>query len=122
VFQPRGLVVERIDDRCEQKTRPVVVELDEPAAALGRKMKIPGTEEADFRPSQLRNRRRLAQGRRLPRHAAGDAIEGADEIGNLGENGGGNDLMLGHDREFTPYVRHAGGLERGVEGVGAARI
>ena len=67
--QPRGLVVERIDDRGEQETRPVIVELDELAAALGRKMKIPGAEEADFRPSQLRNRRRLAQGRRLPGHA-----------------------------------------------------
>jgi hypothetical protein len=32
-------VVQRIDDRGEQETRPVVVELDEPAAALGRKMK-----------------------------------------------------------------------------------
>src|SRR3984893_9141597 len=64
-----------VDDRGEQETRPVVVELDEPAAALGRKMKIPGAEEADLRPSQLRNHRRLTQGRRLPGHAAGDAIE-----------------------------------------------
>ena len=120
--QPHDLVVQRIDDRGEQETRPVVVELDEPAAALGRKMKIPGAEEADLWPSQLRNHRRLTQGRRLPGHAAGDAIEGANEIGNLGEDGGGDDLMLRHDREFARHVRHPGGLERGVEGVGAARI
>jgi hypothetical protein len=59
---------------------------------------------ARVRPSPVRARR-LTQGRRLAGHAAGDAIEGANEIGNLGEDGGGDDLMLRHDREFA---RHAG--------------
>src|SRR6516165_8689549 len=85
-------------------------------------MKIPGAEEADLRPSQLRDHRRLAQGRCLPGHAAGDAIEGANEIGNLTEDRGGDDLMLRHDGEFARHVRHPGGLERGVEGVGAPPI
>jgi hypothetical protein len=87
--QPRSVVVERVDDGDEQEARPVVVELDELAAALGWKMKILGTQEANLRSSQLRNRRRLAQGRRLPGDATGDAVEGANEFGNLGEDWAG---------------------------------
>ena len=82
-------------------------------------MKIPGTEGADLWPSQLRNRRRLAQGRRLPGDATGDAVEGANEFGNLGEDWGGDNLMLRDNRKF---VRHSGSQKRVVEGVGAVRI
>ena len=60
--QPCSVVVERIDDGGEQKARPVVVELDELAAAFGWKMKIPRAKEADLRSFQLRNGRRLVQG------------------------------------------------------------
>ena len=38
--QPRDLVVQRIDNRGEQETRPIVVELDRRAAALGRMWKL----------------------------------------------------------------------------------
>jgi hypothetical protein len=60
--------------------------------------------------------------RARPPPAAGDAIEGADEIRNLGKDGGGDDLMLRHDREFARHIRHPGGLERCVKVIGAARI
>jgi hypothetical protein len=42
------LVVQGIDDRGEEETRPVVVELDELPPALRRKMKIPSAEKANL--------------------------------------------------------------------------
>jgi hypothetical protein len=85
-------------------------------------MKIPSAEKANLRPSELHNRRRLAQGRRLPGLTGGNAVKGVNEIGYFGEDGAGDHLMLRHHREFSRHLRHPGSLERGVELVGRPRL
>ena len=116
------LVVQGIDDRGKYETRPVVVELDKLPTAPGRKMKIPSAEKANLLPSKLRNRRRLAQGRRLPGLTGGNAVKSVNEIGYFGEDGAGDDLMLRHHGEFSRRLRHPGSLERGVEVLGRPRL
>ena len=120
--RPCCLVVQSIDDRGKYETRPVVVELDQLPAASGGKMKIPGAEKTNLRPSKLHNRRRFAQGRRLPSLTGSNAVKAVNEIGYFGEDGARDDLMLRHHREFSRHPRHPGSLERGVEVLGRPRL
>src|SRR5262249_32390311 len=113
------LIVQGIDDRSEYETRPVVVELDKPATAARGEMKIPSTEEADLRSLKLRDRRRRAQGRRVPDPAGGNAVKGMNEIGYFRQYGGGDDLIVPHHREF---LRHPGSPQLGVEVLGMHRV
>jgi hypothetical protein len=57
----------------------------------------------------------MVQGRSPPSLSASNAVKGKYEIGDLGEDGAGNDLMLGHHREFSWHRRHPGILKRTVE-------
>ncbi len=85
-------------------------------------MKIPSTEEANLRPPELHDRRRLAQGRRLPGHTGRDTIKGANEIGDLGERGAGDNLMSRYDREFCRHLWHPGSLQLGAEVLRMPRV
>src|SRR6266566_5033155 len=109
------LVVHGVDDGGKYEARPVVVELDELPTPLRGKMKIPSTEKANLRPPELHDRRRLAQGSRLPGVAAGNKIKGSYEIRYLGEDGGRDDLRLRNHREFCRHLWHPGSLQLGVE-------
>ena len=91
-------------------------------AALRRKMKIPSAEKANLRTPQLRNRRRLAQGCRLPRLTGGNLVKDADETGYFREDGARDDLMPRHDRKFSRHLRHPGSLERGKELLGKVAL
>src|SRR5258708_26001648 len=104
------LVVQRIDDRGKYEARPVVVELDEVPPVPWGKMKIPSTEEANLRPPELHDRRRLAQGCRLPGPARRHTVKDANEIRYLVEHCAGDNLMSRHDTQFCRYLRHPAGL------------
>src|SRR5262249_45977765 len=78
-------------------------------------MKIPRTEEADLRPPELDDRRRPAQGCRLPSPTGRDMIKGANENGYFGKHGAGDDLMSRYDREFCRHLWHPGSPQPGVE-------
>ena len=114
-LQSRRLVVKRVDDRGEQETRAVVVELDEFEAALGRTMEIPGAEKADLPAPRPGDRRRLLQRRRPPGLAAGDRVEDADKAGDFRQHGAGDDLMARRDREFPLRLGHSGCPQRRKE-------
>src|SRR5208337_2971979 len=74
-LQLRRIVEKRIDHRGEQEAGAVVVEFDKLESALGRKMEVPGAEEADFAPMLLDDCRRVDQRRRPPRLARRHLVE-----------------------------------------------
>jgi len=95
----------------EKETGPVIVKLDQLAAAVRGKMKIPGTEKTNFRTPRLRDCGRFALRCRLPRLARGNVVKDVNEAIDFPESRGRDNLMPRDDRKFSWNLRHPGGLK-----------